>query len=66
MSVNIKEAVSKCEVCHERDKDNTQEPLMPHDIINRPWAKVLTDLFELHGDHYLVLVDYFSGFFEID
>jgi predicted Fe-S protein YdhL (DUF1289 family) len=66
MSTDVKEAVSRCSVCRERDVENTQEPMIPHDIIDRPWAKVGSDLFVLNDDHYLVTVDYFSGFFEVD
>lgn len=31
-----------------------------------PWSIVATDLFEWNGQHYLVLVDSYSGSFEID
>ena len=31
-----------------------------------PFEKVGTDLFEFSGKHYLVTVDYFSNFVEID
>ena len=38
------------------------ETWIPH----RPWQKVGTDLFEIKGRHYLVTVDCFSLFFEVD
>ena len=38
---------------------------MPHTVPDRPWAKVGADLFELQGQHYLLLVDYYSNFFEL-
>ena len=38
---------------------------MPHAVPGRPWAKVGADLFELQGQHYLLLVDYYSNFFEL-
>ena len=38
---------------------------MPHTVPDRPWAKVGADLFEFQGQHYLLLVDYYSNFFEL-
>ena len=31
-----------------------------------PWEKVATDLFEIQGRHYMVTVDYFANFIEVD
>ena len=47
-------------------KSNRKEPLLPHDVPQRPWAKVGGDLFEVGGQTFMILVDYYSGFFEID
>ena len=38
---------------------------MPQSVPDRPWAKVGADLFELQGQHYLLLVHYYSNFFEL-
>ncbi|XP_046841865.1 uncharacterized protein K02A2.6-like [Xenia sp. Carnegie-2017] len=43
-----------------------EEPLQSHTVPHRPWSKVGADLFELNGRSYLLMVDYYSGFFEID
>ena len=42
------------------------EPLNMHEVPNQPWEKVGTDIFTIKGRNYLVTVDYFSQFFEID
>ena len=39
---------------------------MPHSVPDRPWSKLSVDIFELQGQKYLVIVDYYSGFIEID
>ena len=40
--------------------------LMPHSVSDRPWSKLGVNIFELQGQQYLVIVDYSSGFIEID
>ena len=35
-----------------------------HPLPTRPWSKVGTDLYELEGKHYIVIVDYYSNFIE--
>ncbi|XP_060083284.1 uncharacterized protein K02A2.6-like [Ylistrum balloti] len=65
MSTDIEEKVATCNICARHTNSNAKEPLIPHDIPNRPWAKVAMDLFELKGQHYLLSVDYFSKWPEI-
>ena len=38
---------------------------MPREVPDRPWAKVGAGLFELQGQHYLLLVHYCSNFLEL-
>lgn len=38
---------------------------MTTDLLDRPWQKVSTDLFELASQKYLVVMDYYSTFIEI-
>lgn len=65
-SNDIKEFISLCSVCRDYERANQRETLMSHDIPDRPWATVGADMFSLDSKDFLVLVDYFSGFFEID
>ena len=39
--------------------------MIPSDVPERPWQTVGSDLFELNGSNYLLLVDYLSAFVEI-
>jgi len=43
-----------------------KETLFSHDVPNRPWAKIGADLCTYAGNDYLVTVDYFSNFWEIE
>ena len=65
MNQEITDYVNQCSVCNTYRPEQCKEPLMPHAVPDRPWAKVGADLFELQGQHYLLLVDYYSNFFEL-
>ena len=66
MSAEIKREVEKCEICRTFEASQQKETLMPHEAPMRPWQKVGTDLFEFKNKSYLVTVDYFSNFWEVD
>ena len=42
-----------------------KEPPMTTDLPDKSWQRVSTDLFELAGQKYLVVMDYYSRFIEI-
>nr|XP_002738307.1 PREDICTED: uncharacterized protein K02A2.6-like [Saccoglossus kowalevskii] len=66
MSAEIKDYIAKCDVCQTVGTRQQKETLIPHEVPNRPWAKVGTDQFVLNGRDYLVTVDYYSNYWEID
>ncbi|XP_046862423.1 uncharacterized protein K02A2.6-like [Xenia sp. Carnegie-2017] len=66
MSLEIEAEVRKCEICNAHKSHQQKEPLQSHIVPHRPWSKVGADLFELNGRSNLLMVDYYSGFFEID
>ncbi|XP_064120727.1 uncharacterized protein K02A2.6-like [Macrobrachium nipponense] len=46
--------------------DYLPETLINHEIADRPWQKVGVDLMSIEKHNYLITVDYFSNFWEID
>uniref|UniRef100_A0A1A7XSP3 Gypsy retrotransposon integrase-like protein 1 n=1 Tax=Iconisemion striatum TaxID=60296 RepID=A0A1A7XSP3_9TELE len=66
MSNHIKNYVLKCDICRSVDAKQQKETLNSHEPTTRPWTKVGTDLFNFDGRDYLITVDYFSNFWEID
>ena len=61
----IEHEVTKCPVCNKYGKGNQKEPMIPHDIPNRPWEKLGADYFSFAGKDYLLIVDYFSKYPEV-
>ena len=64
MSAEIKDYVSNCSVCNAIQPSQAREPLIVHEIPQRPWSKVATDLFTFNGDNFIVSVDYYSNVIE--
>lgn len=65
MSKQIEDIVSKCSACLTYRNKPAKEPMIMHEVPQLPWSKVGTDLFELEGNHYLIMVDYYSNFIEV-
>ncbi|KAI8126889.1 hypothetical protein CVS40_3384 [Lucilia cuprina] len=40
--------------------------MIPHEVYDIPWFKVGSDIFEFNKKQYLIVVDYYSKFYEID
>ena len=40
--------------------------MLSHKIPSRPWSKISVDLFTLDGQQYLVMVDHYSDYFELE
>ena len=66
MSSEVKDFILKCDICRSVDNKQQKKTLISHDVPDRPWAKVGVDLFTFNQTNYLIIVDYFSGFWEID
>ena len=66
MNSQIQHVVSNCSICNRYQRRNTKEPLLSHETPQRLWSRVGADMFELNGKSYLTLVDYYSGFIEVN
>ena len=66
MGAEIKQMADACEACQQSKPRNQKETLIQHEIGQQPWEKVGSDIFEIKGRQYLILVDYFSSFIEVD
>ena len=65
MSKDIESLVRACSVCNSCKPHQQREPLKMHDIPERPWSLVATDLFHWNGEEYVIVTDSFSGWIEI-
>ena len=59
---DIEKMIKSCPECSKFSKSKQKEPLKPHNIPDKPWITLGTDLFEFENDHYLVVADYFLKF----
>ena len=64
LSHELENMVKQCHSCA-RDHNPRKEPMIPPELPQYPWQKIGTDLFHLKGVTYLVVVDYFSRYPEV-
>ena len=65
MNSQIEDVVSNCATCQQHRSCQQKEPLQNREVPDSPWCDIATDLFECHGDIYLVVVDAYSEYIEI-
>ncbi|XP_011437820.3 retrovirus-related Pol polyprotein from transposon 297 [Magallana gigas] len=66
MSAELRDFISKCSTCNKMQDQQSNQPLITHDVPKIPWTKLGVDIFTYQNQDYLVTVDYFSDFFELD
>ena len=62
MNKDIEHLIDQCKACQEYQNSQQAESLKQHNIPQRPWSVLCTDLFEIKGQHFLIVVDYYSKF----
>ena len=65
MNQQIADMVSKCNTCNMYRNSQAKEPPKSHELPERPWQKIVVDLFELDKQEYVVIVDHYSKFCEV-
>ena len=66
MGEQLLQLVGKCSTCQSFKPQQAKEPMIARPIPEVQWQYVACDLFEFAGNDYMVTVDYFSDFFEVD
>ena len=66
MNAEIKTVVKNCVFCENRKPNVTKESLHQHNDGKGPWGKIGTDLFEIDKRVYLLIIDYYTNYIEID
>ena len=49
MSTEIQEYIAKCDICIAHGRGQAKEPMMQHEFMAHPWAKVAADLCDFDG-----------------
>ena len=66
MTTDLKEHISKCDVCLAHCAAPGKEPLLQHEVIEQPWTKAGVYLCELHRRTLLVVCDYHSNYIKVE
>ena len=66
MQAAIRQRCSSCGVCSQCLSERPWEPMQSYAIPSRSWERVSTDLLQLDGSKYLVLVDQYSDYIELE
>ena len=66
MNTDLEDYITRCATCNSIQRRQVKEPMIAHAIPELPWQHVACDLFECNGSDYVVLVDFYSDFFEVD
>ena len=58
MATELREYISKCDVCLAHRTGQTKEQLLQHEVVAQPWSKVAANLRELDNRTLPVISDY--------
>ena len=64
MNADTTDTISNSDACQQYKNRQGAEPLKNHEIPDKPWTKVGTELSKIQERTYLIVVDYYSKYFK--
>lgn len=65
INADIEALTRACEKCQLLQNSNQKEPILQHETPEGPWQVVSSDFFTLNGRNYIIVVDHYSLYFEV-
>ena len=65
ISTDLKEYLTSCQFCQTHSPVQRKEPLIPTPSPEKPWSHIASDIFQHDSHNYLVTIDIFSRFIEV-
>ena len=65
MNKQLEEACRQCAACNQCADMQREEPMMSYPIPDHPYQIVSSDVMEYEGQHYIVAVDHYSDYIEV-
>lgn len=66
ITTQLKDLIEQCNICNRYRNCQQKEPMIPHEIPGYPLQKVAADIMFFGNERYLITVDYFSKFIEVN
>jgi hypothetical protein len=66
MTSEIKDYISSCEICLKNSSTQQKEEIIQHDFGSYPWQFVGVDFLKFDSANFVIIVDYYSNFIEVE
>ena len=66
MNSQIEDMISKCATCQTYRRANQKEPMISHDAPELPFQYVSADLFDFESQTYIVVIDHYSNYIDVE
>ena len=67
MNSYVKDLISNCTACNDYLQKNSKEPMSSHPSpSSKHWSRIAMDIMTVFDRNYLITVDFYSDFWELD